>query len=53
MNKLIRFCVTAGLIFLLSGLLLSACGTVMGGASYPDVRPHRLHRIMERLDDCI
>lgn len=53
MNKLIRFCVTAGLIFLLSGLLLSACGTIMGGASYPDVRPHRLHRIMEQLDDCI
>lgn len=53
MNKLIRFCVTAGLIFLLSGLFLSACGAVMGGASYPDFHPHRIHRIMERLDDCI
>ncbi len=53
MNKLIRFCIIAGLIFLLSGLLLSACGATMGGASYPDVRPHRIHRIMERLDDCI
>ena len=53
MNKLIRFCITAGLIFLLSGLLLSACGAIMGGASYPDIRPHRIHRIMERLDDCI
>lgn len=53
MNKLIRFCVTAGLIFLLSGLLLSACGTVMGGAAYPRFRPHRIHQIMEHLDDCI
>ena len=48
MNKLIRFCIIAGLIFLLSGLLLSACG-----AAYPRFRPHRIHRIMEHLDDCI
>ncbi len=53
MNKLIRFCVTAGLIFLLSGLLLSACGAAMGGAAHPGFRPHRLHRIIEHLDDCI
>ena len=53
MNKLIRFCIIAGLIFLLSGLLLSACGAAMGGAAYPRFRPHRIHRIMEHLDDCL
>lgn len=53
MNKLIRFCVTAGLIFLLSGLFLSACAAAVGGASYPDFHPDRIHRIMERLDSCI
>ena len=53
MNKLIRFCIIAGLIFLLSGLLLSACGAAMGGAAYHRFRPHRIHLIMEHLDDCI
>ena len=39
MNKLIRFCIIAVLIFLLSGLLLSACGAAMGGAATPDSVP--------------
>ena len=53
MNRLIRFCAIAGLIFLLSGLAISSIASAAGGISWSRLRPHHMEWVLDRLDDFI